>query len=152
MSVEIYRAAGGVVRDDAGRVLLLERRVEREFTPGYEVRLPKGHIEEGESDAAAALREVGEESGYWGLEIAADLGEHAVEFEFRGRHVRRSEHYFLMRLTDPARGQPQPKRPDAEEALFQPLWAAHLIEAEQLLTFESEREFVRRARKWLPGS
>ena len=82
------------------------------------------------------------------MQIVADLGEGTVEFEFRGRHVRRSERYYLMRLTDPERGQPRPKRPDAEEALFQPLWVADLAEAEQLLTFESEREFIRRARKW----
>ena len=45
----------------------------------------------------------------------------------------------------PRVSRPSPKSPDAEEALFQPLWASDLAEAEALLTFESEREFVRRA-------
>lgn len=140
-----YRAAGGVVLDDEGRVLLLERHVPRADTPAHEIRLPKGHIEQGESAEQAALREVCEESGFCGVEIVADLGEGVTEFEFRGRRIRREERYFLMRLTDPTRQPPQPKSPEAEEALFQPRWAADLAEAEALLTFESERVFVRRA-------
>lgn len=140
-----YRAAGGVVLDAEGRVLLLKRHVPRAATPAHEIRLPKGHIEEDESAEDAALREVCEESGFCVLEIVADLGEGVTEFEFRGRHVRRQERYFLMRLMDSTRQPPQPKSPDAEEALFQPRWAADLSEAEALLTFESEKEFVRRA-------
>ena len=70
-----------------------------------------------------------------------------TEFEFRGKRIRREERYFLMRLVDATHQPPQPKSPDAEEALFQPLWATDLTEAEALLTFESEREFVRRAQR-----
>ena len=78
-----YKSAGGVVLNDAGQVLLLERHVPREDTASYEIRLPKGHIKKRETVEEAALREVGEESGYWGLEIVADLGKGKVEFEFR---------------------------------------------------------------------
>ena len=144
-----YKSAGGVVLNDAGQVLLLERHVPREDTPSYEIRLPKGHIKKGETAEQGAMREVGEESGYWGLEIIADLGKGKVEFEFRGRRIRRKERYFLMRLTDPLRGAPQPSSPDAEEALFEPLWADDLAQAENLLTFELEKEFVRRAQAWV---
>ncbi|HEY52588.1 MAG TPA: NUDIX domain-containing protein [Caldilineae bacterium] len=147
--VRKYKSAGGIVLNDAGQVLLLERHVTREDTPNYEIRLPKGHIKKKETAEEAALREVGEESGYWGLEIVADLGKSKVEFEFRGQRIRRKERYFLMRLTDPVHGEPQPSSPDAEEALFEPLWADDLAQAEQLLTFEAEKEFVRRARAWV---
>ncbi len=148
-AVKKYKSAGGIVLDDDGRVLLLERHVPRAHTPSHEIRLPKGHIEKGETPEEAALREVGEESGYWGVDIVADLGKHKVEFEFKGKRIRRKERYYLMRLADPARGETQPSQPDAEEALFEPLWAVDLKEAETLLTFESEREFVRRARRLL---
>lgn len=144
-----YRAAGGVVLNAAGEVLLLEREVPRADTPAHEVRLPKGHIEPGESAQDAALREVGEESGYWGLEIIADLGEAMTTFFFRGKRIERIEHYYLMHLTDPNRSQTRPKSPTAEEALFQPLWVPDLAAAERLLTFASEKEFVRRAQQWL---
>lgn len=146
-----YHAAGGVVLDPDGRVLLLEREVWRNGAWLHEIRLPKGHVEAGETDAEAALREVGEESGYWGLAILADLGTTTVEFAFEGRHIRRHEHYFLMRLTDTRRDEPRPKHPHAEEARFRPLWARDLAEAEAWLTYASEKAVVRRAAERLSG-
>ena len=72
-----YAAAGGVVvqRDvlqglpAAETHLLLLDRPRR-----AEVRLPKGHIDPGESAEEAALRETCEESGYCDLDVLADLG------------------------------------------------------------------------------
>jgi 8-oxo-dGTP pyrophosphatase MutT (NUDIX family) len=146
-----YRAAGGVVLDDAGRVLMIERWVTRNGAPAHEIRLPKGHVEPGETDDQAALRETCEESGYCGLLIIADLGEEITEFDYppEDARVRRTEHYFLMRLTDPVRGEPHFDSPDAEEARYLPRWAANLDEAQALLTYSSEREFVLRAATWL---
>jgi len=139
-----YRAAGGIVLDAHGKVLLIEREVMRDGTPVHEVRLPKGHIDEGETDEAAAMRETGEESGYWELEIVADLGWLRSEYDFKGKHFIRDEHYFLMRLTSPEWRGPDVD-PDSEEALFSVKWARDLDEAEQLLTYESEKSFVQRA-------
>lgn len=132
MNIRCYASSGGVVLHD-GRVLLV-RKKERP-----EVRLPKGHIEPGESRAAAARREVAEETGYAHLEVLADLGSLEVEFEFNGERVRRNESFFLMALKDPT---PQPRKAE-EEARFEVFWADP-EEAESLLTFESEREFLRR--------
>jgi len=144
MKIRAYRAAGGVVLDAAGRVLLIERWVLRDGRPVREIRLPKGHVEPGESDEQATLREVCEETGYCGLAIAADLGEALIEFDWQDAHVRRTEHYFLMRLTEPGRGVPHFDSPTAEEAHFRPRWAAGLQDATALLTFESEQQFVLR--------
>lgn len=127
-----YAAAGGVVVH-GGRVLVLRR-------PGRgEVRLPKGHVEPGEDVRAAALRETREESGYGCLVVETDLGEQFVEFDRDGRHVVRAERYFLMRLTDPIAS------PAASEEQFVPVWLAW-DEALAALTFEAEREWLRRAR------
>jgi ADP-ribose pyrophosphatase YjhB (NUDIX family) len=127
-----YTAAGGIVVYD-NRVLVLRR-------PGRgEVRLPKGHVEPGEGVLAAALRETSEDSGYVDLVVRADLGVQVVEFDHAGRHVVRTEHYFLMTLIDPP-GSP----PDGEEQ-FEPMWLSW-EEARHQLTFEAEREWVRRAR------
>ncbi len=147
MNVREYTAAGGVVRDDAGRVLLITREVPRTGSPSHEVRLPKGHVEEGESDAEAALREVCEETGYCGLEIMADLGTALSEFDFKGEHVRRTEHYFLMRLTQPDPGEPHFPDPHSEEARFTALWTPDLAAAQAALTFSTEKQFVQRARE-----
>jgi 8-oxo-dGTP pyrophosphatase MutT (NUDIX family) len=132
-SVVYYLAAGGVVVHD-GRVLVL-RRPSRD-----EVRLPKGHVEPGEDVETTALREVHEESGYDGLTVQADLGEQVVEFDYQGKHVVRTERYFLMALANP-----QALRSGGEKQ-FRPEWLTW-DEALGVLTFEAEREWVRRARQ-----
>lgn len=138
-----YTAAGGVVVHE-GRVLVLRRPVLPSVPPlwgeeGGEVRLPKGHVEPGESVQAAALRETREESGYTGLVLKADLGTQVVEFDYEGRHVVRTERYFLMALT----GGPE-SSPSGGEEQFEPVWLPR-DEALAALTFEAEREWVRRA-------
>jgi len=159
-----YVAAGGVVVHES-RVLVLFR------SNRSEVRLPKGHVEPGEEIEAAALRETREESGYADLTVKADLGTQVVEFDYNGRHVVRTERYFLMTLVgqafepaepvgqafEPAEpvGQAfEPAEPVGQafqpampgEAQFEPAWLTW-DEALAALTFEAEREWVRRARK-----
>jgi len=131
-----YIAAGGVVVS-SGRVLVLRR-------PGQgEVRLPKGHVEPEEDVQAAALRETREESGCANLVLKADLGTQVVEFDHKGRHVVRTERYFLMTPAGNLQGSPS----DGEEQ-FEPVWLTW-DEALAALTFEPEREWVRRARATL---
>jgi 8-oxo-dGTP pyrophosphatase MutT (NUDIX family) len=146
MKTRGYRSAGGVLCDAAGRVLIIERDIRRGEGCRHEVRLPKGHVEEGETDAEAALREVCEETGYCGVELAADLGEAVTEFVWDDTLVRRNEHYYLMRLVDPVPCPPQFDSPTAEEARFVTRWVATLAEAESELTYDSERNFAGRAR------
>jgi 8-oxo-dGTP pyrophosphatase MutT (NUDIX family) len=130
-----YQAAGGVIIHD-DRMLLLDR-------PGRgEVRLPKGHVEPGESPREAALREVREEAGYADLDIVAELGAMMNHFfvPASAREVRREEIFFLMRLRSDA-----PFERDAHDAgQFNALWVP-LDQAPARLTFESERDFARRA-------
>ena len=128
-----YAAAGGVIIDN-GKMLLLNR------PSRHEVRLPKGHIEEGETPVAAALRESGEESGYGDLEIVSALGEQVVEFEYEGNHIIRTEHYFLMRKHSDQQIPRSPK--DVEQ--FQVQWVA-LNQAVELLTYAAEKNVAQKA-------
>ena len=128
-----YSAAGGVVVQE-DQVLVLHR------PSRDEVRLPKGHVKASESVQHAALREVTEESGYADVEILCDLGEQIVEFDFRGRHVIRLERYFLMAATTSRQVEREP-----QEVQFIPDWLGW-EDALAKLTFEPEREWVRRAR------
>jgi len=129
-----YQAAGGVVID--GDQVLVLRRPSRD-----EVRLPKGHIKKKEAPQQAALREVTEESGYIDLEVTADLGHQVVEFDYQGAHVVRDEYYFLARIHSL-------RQMEREEQEFQfiPDWL-DWDDALSELSYEPEREWVRRARE-----
>jgi 8-oxo-dGTP pyrophosphatase MutT (NUDIX family) len=146
MKTREYCAAGGVLVDDDGRVLLIERDVPRDGDCRHEVRLPKGHVEPGETDAEAAVREVCEETGYCATEIVLDLGERTTEFIVDDTLVRRREHYYLMRLVDPTPSPPHFDSGNAEEARYVTRWVAGLLEAEAQLTYDSERTFIARVR------
>ena len=135
----IYSAAGGVVADTDGARVLLLIRPSRD-----EVRLPKGHVEPDEAVEAAALREVAEEAGYDDVEIVAALGEQLVTFPLGNKVVRRTESYFLMR----ARSLKQTARPLTDDQQFFTIWVTW-DEAVEHLTFEAEKEWVRRARRLL---
>ncbi|HZU72620.1 MAG TPA: NUDIX domain-containing protein [Acidimicrobiales bacterium] len=129
-----YRAAGGVVIDGP-EVLVLWRESRGEW------RLPKGHIEPGEGDLEAALREVAEESGYDDLTAEADLGCRQLDVDGfadggPGHHVVREEHYFRLRpLTR------RQRRRHADELKFDPRWLP-VDEALHLLTYEFERDWL----------
>ncbi|MCX6044929.1 MAG: NUDIX domain-containing protein [Chloroflexi bacterium] len=132
---EIYRyqAAGGVVIH-AGKMLLLNR------PKRHEIRLPKGHIDPGETPEVTALREAAEESGYDDLAIIADLGSQIVEFDLDNRHVIRTEFYFLMRLLSDR----QISRPAHDTEQFKVRWTP-VDEAIDLLTYAPEKSVAAKA-------
>lgn len=142
VKTKYHKTAGGVVINSRHEVLVIVRDIERDGVLVHEVRLPKGHIDPGESSEKAAMREVCEESGYCHLKIAGDLGVGRSSFTFNGKHHERDEQYYLMELTDPAHEAPQPM--SEEEALFTPHWIP-IAEAAESMTYESERDFVKRA-------
>lgn len=133
MKTVYYESAGGVVIHN-DQMLLLDR------PSRGEVRLPKGHIDPGESPSMTALRETTEESGYADLDIVADLGMNEVQFVNGNREVVRTEHYFLLRLVS----ERMMRRDEKDEEQFHAIWVG-LDEAEALLTFDAEKEVARRA-------
>ena len=136
-STDFYESAGGfVVRDG---LMLLVRKLD---TP--EVRMPKGHVEAGESYEAAARREVTEETGYAGVRILASLGKQSAEFDRYGRWTRRNEYAYLMALD----GDDTLPRTASDAQRFEPVWVS-AQDAPRLLTFATEQEFARRALAWL---
>jgi len=130
-----YQTGGGVIIHQ--QQMLLLRRPSRQ-----EMRLPKGHIDPGETPAVAALRETTEESGYSDLVIVADLGSELVEFDYQGQHYRRTEYYFLMDL----QSETQVERPAEDQLQFQVVWLP-LADAVTALTFTAEKTVARKALK-----
>ena len=133
-----YESAGGVVVTASNEVLVLFRAKRLGPDDRPEIRLPKGHIEPGESPQEAALREVREESGLAHLEVLAELGRQQVRFEWRGTRFLRDESYFLMTV-------PPGIESGKPEAQFERRWLGW-ADALSQLTFEAEKEWVRRAR------
>jgi 8-oxo-dGTP diphosphatase len=104
----IVVASGGVVIDTSGmvdRVLVVHRATYDDWS------LPKGHVDTGEDIAAAALREVLEETGVRASIVrSAGTTEHDVPFESRSAIKR--VHWFVMHPTDDF--DPSSRAPDAE--------------------------------------
>lgn len=139
LPVRTYASAGAVIVEPSGNHVLVLLRPSRLGPSGKaEVRLPKGHIQPGETRRQAALREVREETGLRDLVIQTDLGHQLVEFEWRGRHCIRDESCFLVTSSQDV----QPARPEKQ---FERLWLTW-EEALERITFEAERAWVRRAR------
>jgi 8-oxo-dGTP pyrophosphatase MutT (NUDIX family) len=88
-------SAGGLVvdgvTDDARAALIgrLDRRGRLRWS------LPKGHVEAGETNEDAAIREVAEETGITGR-VVAPLGTIDFWFVADGRRVHKTVHHFLL--------------------------------------------------------
>lgn len=90
-TVTLPPAAMAVVLDDAGEHVLLSWR--HRFVPDvWNWELPAGLIEDGERPAAAAAREIEEETGYRARSL-----EHLVTFEPMIGTARSAHHVFLAR-------------------------------------------------------
>lgn len=81
-------AAGGVVVDESGNLLVINRLGKWD--------LPKGKMEVGERPAETALREVAEECGISGLELGEELPGTYHTYPHKGREVLKHTHWFLM--------------------------------------------------------
>ncbi len=87
---DLVRAAGAVLVRADGRIAVVHR-------PRYDDwSLPKGKLESGEDDLAAAHRELLEETGRRGS-VTADLGTISYEVTKRGLTLPKSVRYYLMR-------------------------------------------------------
>lgn len=131
----VERSAGGVVlrRIDGVMHALVIR------DPYLNWGLPKGHVEKGETAEAAAVREVGEETGLTDLEVGPELASIDWYFRVGGAVVHKFCAFYLMasREGDPV--------PEAAEGISECAWVP-LETAEQRITYDNAREVVRAAR------
>jgi 8-oxo-dGTP pyrophosphatase MutT (NUDIX family) len=98
--------------------------------------LPKGHLDDEETAEEAAIREVREEGGVE-ADLISHLGDVRYWYRRRGRAVPKRVSFFLFRYRS---GDPADHDDEVEEARWMPLH-----EAATALSYEGERQMVRRA-------
>lgn len=130
-------AGGLVVERETMRAVIIGRRSNRGRLLWS---LPKGHVEDGETPAEAALREVLEETGLSG-EIAGELG--VIDFWFQQERVsiHKTVHHFLMFATE---GTLTPQVGEVDEIA----WVA-LDQVSKRLTHQDEKQLIAKARALL---
>ncbi len=126
-------AGGVVVRTDGDVEVCLIRPAGRSVWG-----LPKGGVEEGETLAQTALREIAEETGLVGV-LERELGSIDYSFSSRadGTRIHKTVHYFLVRATG---GDTALHDHEVSDARWVPLRRAL-----RMMTYPNEREMVRRA-------
>jgi 8-oxo-dGTP pyrophosphatase MutT (NUDIX family) len=88
---EHWQAAGGLITNPAGDILLMFRRGKWD--------LPKGKIDSGETPETAALREVTEETGLHTLHIERQLTDTWHAYHQFGKNIIKQTYWFKMNFT-----------------------------------------------------
>jgi 8-oxo-dGTP pyrophosphatase MutT (NUDIX family) len=128
-----FSAGGVVVR--GGEVIVIVP-VKRAGDGRRVLGLPKGHPDGDETPEQAALREVAEETGVR-AELVEELGDIAYRYEYRGRRIHKVVRFFLFDYRSGDVG-------DHDHEIEEARWMA-LEAAAEALTFEGEREILKRA-------
>jgi 8-oxo-dGTP pyrophosphatase MutT (NUDIX family) len=127
-------SAGGVVIHEGSVLTIVPTR--RAADGSLVLCLPKGHLDEGETMAQAATREVREETGVT-AELVEELGEVRYWYVRDRRRVAKSVFFFLFRYLNGDLA-------DHDEEVLEVRWIA-LANAQGQLSYPGERDMVARA-------
>ena len=127
-------SAGGVVfRVEDGHALYL---IIRDSYQNW--GFPKGHVEPDEAAAAAAVREVSEETGLSDLSLRGAIETIDWYFRFRGKLIHKVCHFFLMETQETATS------PQRAEGITACRWSTY-EEADEMISYANARVVLRRA-------
>jgi 8-oxo-dGTP pyrophosphatase MutT (NUDIX family) len=127
---KVIKAAGGVVFNEEGELLLIRRLGLWD--------LPKGKIEEGEDQRLAALREVHEECGLNFLGILKKMANTYHVYFLKGRWILKKTAWYKMIAWGDISVQPQ-----LEEDITEVRWVKkEFLETPDFETYESLKELI----------
>jgi len=133
---KIEKSAGGVVlREIRGVTHALVIR-----DPYRNWGLPKGHLEDDETSAGAALREVAEETGLKDLRLGEELLTIDWYFCAQGAQIHKFTTFYLMYSME---GSPVPEK---AEGISECLWVP-LTEADKKITYDNAGEVMKVAQR-----
>ena len=134
-----FSAGGVLVREVRGRPMLAAIRPQGKAAGVW--ALPKGNLDEGESPAETAVREVLEETGVHGR-LVEKLGDVKYVYTWAGERVFKVVSFYLLRSGRGRIGEIEERmRVEVDEARWLPL-----DEAPALLAYKGEREMAAIAR------
>jgi 8-oxo-dGTP pyrophosphatase MutT (NUDIX family) len=134
MDVEREFSCGGVVVRGTETIVIVPTR--RAARGAQVLALPKGHPENGESAADAALREVREEAGVE-TTVREKLGDVRYWYQRDGMRIAKTVAFFLL---DYVSGEPDDHDHEVEHARW-----IDLEEAARSLSYKGERDMAARA-------
>jgi 8-oxo-dGTP pyrophosphatase MutT (NUDIX family) len=140
------RSAGGIIVDVYEGIARIAVIARRNRAGRVEWCLPKGHMEDGETLAEAAAREVAEETGIEGR-VLTELGTIDYWFATSDKRVHKYVHHYLLEAT----GGYLTIENDPDQEAIDVAWLP-LAEAHRHLTFPNERRIARQAWQRLSGS
>ncbi len=105
---EIIEAAGGVVKNDKGEVLMIFRRKSWD--------LPKGKIDQGELPQEAAVREIQEETGLHDVKLGELICYTYHTYDMKGKRILKKTWWYAMLTSETA------LVPQTSEDIEQAIW------------------------------
>lgn len=130
-SIPETKSAGGLVLNQIGQILMVEEY-------GRYWGLPRGHIEAGEDELAAATREIAEETGITDLTFCFDLGHYTRStFDVSGT----SNHKEIKHMTFFCFKTSQTELKPSDKNISNACWV-NLDQAVQKLINEKDIEFL----------
>lgn len=87
----LFTAAGGLITNPTGEILLMFRRGKWD--------LPKGKLDDGETLEECALREVSEETGLHSITLGEKITETYHYYPWKGKKILKASHWYRMHFT-----------------------------------------------------
>ena len=137
--IKFERSAGAVAYRRRGRTVLVFFLLD----PYHKWAVPKGHIDPGELDEVAAVRELGEEAGMHGT-VEGDLGTIVLKFRRKNVAIRKTVHYFLVHVPWNSRVTLQKRKDGQGEHFYGYRWMPAKL-AENVSDYENMRPVIKKA-------